>query len=239
MTTAVNVSLIQGFLPALTVFASWIILREGTTPRAVAGMVISMMGVVVVISRGDLGLLFGLGPNLGDLLMLPAMASWALYTVFLRFKPPDLDPFAFILLTFIVGVVFVGAAYGVELAQGKTFTLNAATGSAIAYIALFPALIAYILWNRGVKAVGANVASQFQYLMPLWGSLLAVIFLGRGVSPVSPRRHRADLWRRLFGDGAPARAWPNVASSSRPPSLPGFRRSPCWSRCLPGPTPPP
>ncbi len=178
MTTAVNVSLIQGFLPALTVFASWIILREGTTPRAVAGMVISMMGVVVVISRGDLGLLFGLGPNLGDLLMLPAMASWALYTVFLRFKPPDLDPFAFILLTFIVGVVFVGAAYGVELAQGKTFTLNAATGSAIAYIALFPALIAYILWNRGVKAVGANVASQFQYLMPLWGSLLAVIFLG-------------------------------------------------------------
>ena len=178
MTTAINAALIQGFLPALTVFVSWIILREGTTPRAVAGMVVSMIGVVVVISRGDLGLLIGLGPNLGDLLMLPAMASWALYTVLLRFKPRGLDPFAFILLTFLIGVVFVGAAYAVELALGKTFALDAATGSAIAYVALFPALIAYILWNRGVQAVGANVASQFQYLMPLWGSLLAVIFLG-------------------------------------------------------------
>jgi drug/metabolite transporter (DMT)-like permease len=178
MTTAVNASLIQGFLPALTVLVSWIILRAGTTPRAVAGMIVSMIGVVVVISRGDLGLLLHLGPNTGDLLMLPAMAAWALYTVLLRYKPPELDPFAFILLTFLVGIVFVGAAYGVELAFGRTFTLNAATGGAILYVALFPALLGYIFWNRGVKAVGANVASQFQYLMPLWGSLLAVIFLG-------------------------------------------------------------
>ena len=58
------------------------------------------------------------------------------------------------------------------------YALNAATGGAILYVALFPALLGYIFWNRGVKAVGANVASQFQYLMPLWGSLLAVIFLG-------------------------------------------------------------
>jgi drug/metabolite transporter (DMT)-like permease len=178
MTTAVNASLIQGFLPALTVLVSWILLRQGTTLRAIAGMAVSMVGVVVVISRGDVAALFGLGANLGDLLMLPAMAAWALYNVLLRFRPTGLDPFAFILLTFLVGLVFVGGAYAIELAAGKTFALNGATGGAIAYVALFPALLAYIFWNRGVQAVGANAASQFHYLMPLWGSLLAVILLG-------------------------------------------------------------
>ena len=84
----------------------------------------------------------------------------------------------YLLLTFLVGLVFVGGAYAIELAADKTFALNGATGGAIAYVALFPALLAYIFWNRGVQTVGANAASQFHYLMLLWGSLLAVIFLG-------------------------------------------------------------
>ena len=110
--------------------------------------------------------------------MLPALASWALYTALLRLRPAALDPLAFILITFIIGLIPVAALYAGEISIGRTFEVNTSNLSAIAYVGIFPSLVAYIFWNRGVMAIGAGATSQFQYLMPIWGSALAVLFLG-------------------------------------------------------------
>ncbi len=178
MTTAVNASLINGFVPAATAVAAWLILREKVSVLGSVGLLISFVGVVVILAHGEISVLLGFQFNLGDLLMLPAIGTWAIYTALLRFRPKDFDPLAFTLFTFFVGNLFVAVAYGFEISQGHTFSLNLKTLSAIGYVGLFPSLLAYVFWNRAVVEVGPNRASAFYYLLPAWGSFFAVIFLG-------------------------------------------------------------
>ncbi len=177
-TSAVNASLINGIVPAATAFAAWILVRDRLSGLGAVGLAVSFAGVVVILARGDLSVLLGLQFNFGDMLMLPAIAAWAAYTALLRFRPVALDPLVFILVTFMVGILFVAVVYGFELSQGKTFAVNLRTLSTIGYVGLFPSLLAYVFWNRAVLQVGPNRASVFYYLLPVWGAVFGVLLLG-------------------------------------------------------------
>lgn len=182
-TTAVNAALLDSFSPAVTVFLTWLVAQEAIRGRTALGMFISLAGLLVVVTRGDLAVLAGFRFNAGDLLMIPAVVAWSLYTALLRLKPREFDGLALVLLTFLIGLVVVGAAYLWELSTGAGFVLTTEAAAALAYVGTLPSLAAYIFWNAGVLALGANRGVQFYNLVPVWGALLAVLLIGEDFRP--------------------------------------------------------
>ena len=176
-TTAVNASLINGGTPALTVLLAWLIYREGFGWRMLVGMLVAFGGITAIIIQGDLGALRAFSFNPGDLLMLPAILSWAVYTLSLRHKPTDLGGLPFLMMMMVVSMPVLAAFYAFDLVGGRTFVLSTNNAISIGYIALFPALLAFAFWNRGIATLGAARGAQLQYLMPVWGALGGVLFL--------------------------------------------------------------
>jgi len=177
-TTVTNAVLLVSTTPVLIVFLSFLLLRQRVSPRQGAGILLSLAGVAVIVARGDLQALVALRLNGGDLWVLGAVASWALYSVCLRWRPAGLDPLAFLTATMVIGLVPLLPLYLWELGRGLRFEVDAVTLGAIGYIALFPSVLAYVLWNRAVAELGANRTGQLLHLMPAFGAVLAIPLLG-------------------------------------------------------------
>ena len=139
---------------------------------------LSLAGVAVIVARGDAQALAALRLNSGDLWVLGAVASWALYSVCLRWRPAGLDPLALLAVTMVIGLVPLLPLYLWELRQGLGFEVNAVTLGAIGYVALFPSVLAYVIWNRAVAQLGADRTGQLLHLMPAFGAVLAMPLLG-------------------------------------------------------------
>ncbi|MFQ5937994.1 MAG: DMT family transporter [Acidiferrobacterales bacterium] len=180
-TEAINAALFLSTTPAVIVILSWLISREPVTSRQTLGITVSLVGAVIIIVRGDLGLLLHLQFNQGDLWMLVAVPNWALYSVLLRRLPPGFHPMAFLTATVSFGLILLTPAYLWELARVGTFHVNGVTMGSVLYIGLFASVIAYICWNRGVALVGANRAGLFLHLIPVFSAFLAVAILGESV----------------------------------------------------------
>lgn len=178
-TTATNGVLISSITPVLIVLVGRILFGVEMTRRQQAGILLSLLGVVGIVSRGELAVLERLDFNQGDLLLVGCAVTWALYTVLLRFRPVGIDTLAFLGAAVIGGILLLMLPlYLVELASRRTAVWNAATGAGMAYFAVFPSILAYLFWNRGVRQVGANRAGLFLYLIPVFGIVLAIVFLG-------------------------------------------------------------
>ncbi|SDE38549.1 DMT family transporter [Rhodospira trueperi] len=177
-TQAVNALLIQTAMPILIILWTFFLFGERVTARQGLGVLISMAGAAVVITRGDPSLLLALDLNVGDAWTLAAVTCYAGYTALLRLKPA-LSARVFLAVTFLAGTTLLLPAYLWELlAQGRVMPLDLGTVAAVGYVALFASIAAFACFNRGVALVGATVAGQFLYLMPLIGGLMAVVFLG-------------------------------------------------------------
>ena len=177
-TTATNALIMLSVTPVLIVALSFLLLRQAVTGWQALGILISLMGVLVIVSRGDVGALLARQFNSGDLWVLAAVISWALYSVCLRWRPAELKPLNFQTMTMLIGITILTPLYGWDLAWGHTMAVNAATVGSILYLALFPSILAYVFWNRAVAELGANRAGQFLHLMPVFGAILSQIFLG-------------------------------------------------------------
>lgn len=180
-TAAVNAALFLSTTPVFIVALSWVLLRDRLQARQGVGIVISLLGAVVIIMRGDIARLLQLQLNVGDLLMLAAVPNWALYSVLLRRLPPSFHPMTLVTVIALFGLAFLAPLYGWELARGGGFEVNPTTVSAILYIGLFASVLAYICWNRGVAMVGANRAGLFMHLVPLFSAILGVVTLNEPV----------------------------------------------------------
>lgn len=177
-TTATNAVLMVSTTPVLIVLLSFLLLRQRVSARQAAGILLSLAGVAVIIVRGDPQALAALRLNGGDLWVLGAVASWALYSVCLRWRPAGLDPLAFLAVTMVIGLIPLLPLYQWELGRGLSFAVNAVSLGAIGYVALFPSVLAYVLWNRAVAELGANRTGQLLHLMPAFGAVLAMPVLG-------------------------------------------------------------
>ncbi len=177
-TTATNALIMLSVTPVLIVALSFLLLRQTVTGWQALGILISLAGVLVIVGRGDAGTLLTRQFNPGDLWVLAAVASWALYSVCLRWRPAGLQPLIFQTATMLIGLVILTPLYGWDLARGHLIAVNAATVSSILYLALFPSILAYVFWNRAVAELGANHTGQFLHLMPAFGAVLSMIFLG-------------------------------------------------------------
>ncbi|MBK8507895.1 MAG: DMT family transporter [Candidatus Competibacter sp.] len=177
-TTATNALIMLSITPVLIVGLSFLLLRQTVTAWQASGIVISLAGVLVIVARGDWRALLARQINPGDLWVLAAVLSWALYSVCLRWRPAELKALNFQAATMVFGTLILAPLYGWDLLQGHTIAVNTATVGTVLYLALFPSILAYIFWNRAVAELGANRTGQFLHLMPAFGAVLSMIFLG-------------------------------------------------------------
>jgi len=179
-TTAVNLGIIQGAMPVFVMLGAFLVFGTRIVPVQALGVGVTLVGVVIVATAGDVGRLLELTFRQGDLLMLLASLFYAGYAVFLR-KKPD-----------VPGLVFFGAlAISALIASLPMVAWEAATGritapspvgwAIVAYVALFPSFLAQIFFIRGVELIGAGRAGVFVNLLPVFAPLLAVAILGEAL----------------------------------------------------------
>jgi drug/metabolite transporter (DMT)-like permease len=176
-TTAMNGVILNSFIPVMIVTLSWVLLRDRLASLQVAGIVVSLAGVLTILSRGSLEALAGFRLNTGDLLIILSMAMWSVYTIGLRFRPPGMHLLSFLLVIACIGDLAILPFYLLETSLGRPMQWTTSAAVALAGIALFSSVLAYIFWNRGVEQVGANVAGLFVHLMPVFGVVLAWVVL--------------------------------------------------------------
>jgi len=178
-TTASNGLLLQALIPALVLLIGLGAFRDKVSSGQALGVLLSTLGVVVIVFRGDPRAVMNLSLGKGDALVLCGCVGWAIYTACLRLRP-SIQPLSFMYLTFCVGaVVMAPLAYG-ELGV-RQITWNGHVIAALAYVGIFPSLCAYFLYNGAVARLGAGSAGQTISLMPVFGALLATQLLGERV----------------------------------------------------------
>ncbi len=176
-TTAINGLLMQSSAPLFVALWSFVSFGERLTARQAGGICVSLAGVLVIISQGSLALLLGVGFNFGDPWFLLALLIYGYYMAALRNRPP-MHPLSFLAVGRGVGTLFLVPGMVWELAGGKSFVLDLRNVASIAFLWVFPSLVGYLFLNRGVDLIGANRAAPFIHLVPVFGSVMAVAFLG-------------------------------------------------------------
>ncbi len=177
-TSATNAVLLNSFIPVATIAISWAFLGKHLRRAEGLGVLISLCGALTIVAHGDFNILLHLNLNLGDVWMLGAVLVWAVYTVGLAWRPAGVHPMLMLGAMTAVGLLALTPAYLWEIAGGRQINLHAASLVSIAYVGVFPSFVGYIFYNRGVAEVGANKASLFIHLMPVFGTLLSALFLG-------------------------------------------------------------
>lgn len=177
-TPAINGALLNSSMPVFIVVLSWAILGLAISHRQLAGLCLSLAGVLTLIAHGDFRAMMGLSFNVGDLLILGGMLSWSVYTVTLKWRPAGLHPLSFLFAIALAGVVLCAPFYALELARGEQLRLGPEALAGLLYLGVFPSIIAFICWNHAVKAVGPNIAGFFLHLVPVLGTAFSMLFLG-------------------------------------------------------------
>jgi drug/metabolite transporter (DMT)-like permease len=176
-TTAINALLLQSAMPLIILLCSYLLFRERPRKMQLVGVLVSLVGVVAIASRGSLAVLLGVGFNIGDAWILAAVVSYALYSTLLRARPP-VHAASFLAASFALGALMLLPFLVWEERSGAVMPLGFTSLLAVGYVALFPGFLAYLCYNRGTELIGANRAGQFMHLMPVFGSALAIAFLG-------------------------------------------------------------
>ena len=181
-TSATNGVILNSSVPVMIIVLGWLIYRDTISRVQALGVAISMTGVLAILTRGDPSVLASFELNKGDLIVVIGMVFWAAYTVFLRHKPVGLPGLALLACCAVVGVIILTPLVAIEMMFfGGHVEITPATIAAMVYVGVFPSFVGYIFWNRGVAEVGPNVAGIFMHLMPVFGSLLAWMFLGERI----------------------------------------------------------
>jgi drug/metabolite transporter (DMT)-like permease len=175
-TTALNVLLLQSATPLIIIVWAYLLFRETPTVRQTLGVLVSLAGVAAIAGRGSVEVLAHLRLNRGDLWVLAALVIYACYCVTLR-RRPAVHPLSFLVTAMGLGSLMMLPFMLWEVAGGASIHGGLPSYLAIAYTAVLPSFVAYLFFNRGVELIGAGPAGQSMHLMPLFGSVLAVLFL--------------------------------------------------------------
>lgn len=176
-TTALNIVMLQSAMPVLIVAASFLLFGEVVRPRQALGIAVSLAGAMTLVTHGDPLVLARLALNRGDAWMLAGIASYAAYTALLR-RRPAVHGLSFVAATFVTGALALLPLYLGETLSGRPLPLAPAPVLAILYVAVFASVLAYLSYNRAVALVGANTAGLAAHLVPVFGTLLAILLLG-------------------------------------------------------------
>ncbi len=179
-TTAINSLIINSAVPILIPIAAFIIFQETITRLQAGGITVSFLGVLTVLTKGDPALLATLQLNEGDLWILCAMMVWATYTSLLR-KQPRMHWLSFATITFWVAAALNFPLFVGEMLAGRHLQPTLHAFLAIAYVSTLPSVVAQIFYIRSVGLIGASRAGSFMHLIPFFGAILAILFLGESL----------------------------------------------------------
>jgi len=177
-TTAINAVLINASAPVFIVVCSWIVDREKAGLRQIAGMLLSFLGVLVIVGQGEPGRLLQLEFHRGDAWILLAMPIWGIYSVLVKRCPPELRGLALTFVIAVIGLAMLAPLYFASAPRGPLRLPTGAEAGAVLYVAIAASVLAFLCWNRGVAVVGANAAGFTLPLLPVFGTVLAMLFLG-------------------------------------------------------------
>ena len=179
-TTAINCALIQTTMPAVIILISVAVFKDNITKLQAAGVCLCIFGAFLVVLRGKLANLLHFSFVQGDLLMVIAVFLYAVYSSFLR-KRPRIHPMSFLFYTFGIGAFALLPLYLWETTCRPLPVLNLAVISSVLFVAVFPSIVAYFCWNRGIEKIGANKAGLFINLTPVFASIMAIGWLDEPV----------------------------------------------------------
>jgi drug/metabolite transporter (DMT)-like permease len=162
-------------IPVWIIFISSILNIEKTNIFQIIGVIFSLTGVIFIITKADLNLIKNLDFNKGDLSMVVAMFSWAVYSALLKSKKYEISQFALLQVVIITGLIFLIPIYFIEMYLGHLIVLGKPFILTLTYVVLFPGLAAFFFWIKGISLIGANRAGIFLHLMPIFGAAMAMI----------------------------------------------------------------
>ncbi|MCK5812888.1 MAG: DMT family transporter [Cocleimonas sp.] len=181
-TTATNGTLLNSFIPIFILIISSLFFAEKINSLQIAGVIVSLLGVFIILSKLDINVIKQLSFNKGDLWILIGSLDWALYSIFLKhYRPSELGALSFLGSTMILGLIILLPLYLINPFNEAGLLMNQSTLFALLYTALFPSIFAYLAWNYGISKVGASIGGQFIHLMPLFAVLMAVVFLNEKI----------------------------------------------------------
>jgi drug/metabolite transporter (DMT)-like permease len=176
-TTALNALLLQSATPLFVLLWAFAIYGERPSALQAIGVFVSLLGIAVIASAGSLDKLLHLSVNPGDVWILVAVVIYAVYSPLLR-RRPAVHPLSFLVAAMGIGSLMMLPFYILETMNGATITGGWTSYAAMAYTMVLPSFVAYFFFNRAVELVGAARAGHSAHLMPVFGTLLAVLFLG-------------------------------------------------------------
>ena len=162
-------------IPVMIIIFCWLLKIEKTNTYQVLGLIFSLSGVAVIITKANLDILLNLHFNRGDLWMVVAMFSWATYSALLRKKKLEISQLSLLQTIISAGLVFLLPAYLIELSLGYKASINMPFVLTLTYVVLFPGLASFIFWIKGISLIGSNRAGIFLHLMPIFSTILAII----------------------------------------------------------------
>ena len=176
-TQALNTLLLQSAGPLFVAVWSLVLLGIRLTLAQACGIALSLCGVLVILLHGDLTTLKNIEFNEGDLIFIVALAIFGVYSV-LTLKRPNIHSLSFVAFTFAGGAACLIPLLIRELLTRPLMQLDATNLLSLLYVAVFPSTLAYLCFNRGVQLIGANRAAPFFHVVPVFGSAMAIFFLG-------------------------------------------------------------
>ena len=162
-------------IPVWIIFIASILNIEKTNVFQIIGVGLSLIGVICIITKADLNLIKNLDFNKGDLSMIVAMFAWAVYSALLKKKKYEISQLALLQVVIILGLIFLIPIYFIEMNLGHLIVLELPFYLTLSYVVIFPGLLAFFFWIKGISIIGANRAGVFLHLMPIFGAIMAMI----------------------------------------------------------------
>ena len=174
-TQVINGVLMISTIPVMIIFFSWIFKIEKTNFYQILGVIFSLLGVMVIVTKADLDKLLNLNFNKGDLWMVVAMLSWAMYSALLRKKKLELSQISLLQTIISAGLILLLPAYLIEMSLGYRLNIHLPFILTLSYVVLFPGLASFFFWIKGISIIGSNRSGIFLHLMPIFSTIMAIL----------------------------------------------------------------
>ena len=162
-------------IDGLIIFISSLLKIEKTNIFQIFGVILSLTGVIFIVTKADIEILITLNFNKGDLTMVVAMFSWATYSALLKKKKYELTQISLLQIVITFGLIFLVPIYFIEMSMGYLIKLGQPFYLTLTYVVLFPGLASFFFWIKGISIIGANRSGIFLHLMPIFGAIMAMI----------------------------------------------------------------
>jgi len=175
-TQVINASLFNTAMPAMIILLCFIFKIENTNRFQIMGLILSVLGILSIITKLNFNTLLSLDFNKGDIIMIGGVITWALYSSFLKKKKFTLPLLTLVHILCTFGLLFILPQFLFEVSQGKIIKFDINLSYILIYLALFPSIGSYYCWAGAVSIIGANRAGIFLSLIPLFSTILAMFF---------------------------------------------------------------